>query len=315
LRKRVWLGALAVPLLLAAALLLWPEKPPQATGAWMQRAGVTPAFLDVDGRRIRYVRRGSGPPLVLVHGFSSSIYTWAEALPLLARQHDVIAVDLPGFGGSDIPPRFDSRASAEFLSRVMDGLAIRRASLAGNSLGGALSAVTAGRHPERVDRLILLDSAAYNFSPEDRPPLLRLAGRLPGWLMDSFPQRRLMRLGLKQVYFDDSKVTPEKVEEYLAPMARPGAQAAARRLLSEGDGFGLPGVLKTVRAPTLVIWGAEDAWIPVSDADRFVQDIPGARKVILERCGHVPQEERPQEVAQVMLSFLAQPAAAAAPAP
>jgi pimeloyl-ACP methyl ester carboxylesterase len=297
-------AAAAVPVVLAGALFLWPQSPPHASGAWMQRAGVWPRYVDVGGLRVRYVRRGSGRPLLLAHGFSSSIYTWAEALPLLARNHDVVAVDLPGFGGSDIPARFDSSASAELLSRVMDALGIERASLAGNSLGGALAAVTAARHPDRVERLVLIDAAGYNFAPADRPPMLRLAGRLPGGVVAAFPQRPLTRLGLKQVFYDDARVTPEKVEEYLAPMARPGAQAAAHRLLAEGDGFGLPGLLRQVRAPTLVIWGAQDTWIPVRDADRFVRDIPGARKVILDHCGHVPQEERPQEVAQLIIDFL-----------
>jgi pimeloyl-ACP methyl ester carboxylesterase len=186
----------------------------------------------------------------------------------------------------------------------MDALGLPRASLAGNSLGGALAAVTAARHPQRVDRLVLLDAAGYNFALADRPPLLRLAARVPGPVLDALPQRPLLRRGLEQVYFDDALVTPEKVEEYLAPMARPGAQAAARRLLREGDGFGLPGVLRQVRAPTLVIWGAQDTWIPPRDADKFVRDIPGARKVVLDRCGHVPQEEKPAEVAALIADFL-----------
>src|SRR5262245_3073432 len=153
----------------------------------MQRAGVTPRYVEAGGLRLRYVRRGSGPPLLLVHGFSSSIYTWAEALPLLAARHDVIAVDLPGFGGSEIPARVDSNASAEVLARVMDALGLARASLAGNSLGGALAAVTAARHPERVEKLVLIDAAGYNFAPEDRPPMLRLAGRLPAGLVAALP--------------------------------------------------------------------------------------------------------------------------------
>ena len=82
------------------------------------------------------------------------------------------------------------------------------------------------------------------------------------------------------------------------------ARAAARRLLREGDGFGLPGVLRQVRAPTLVIWGADDTWIPVRDADKFVRDIPGARKVVIPECGHVPQEEKPHEVAALIADFL-----------
>jgi pimeloyl-ACP methyl ester carboxylesterase len=303
-RRRLAAGLLLAPVVLLGALALWPEAPPRATGAWMQRAGVLPLYVDVAGMRIRYVRKGSGPPLLLVHGFASSIYTWADALSPLAERHDVIAVDLPGFGGSDIPAGFDSHASAEFLARAMDALGLARASLAGNSLGGALAAVTAARHPDRVEKLVLLDAAGYNFAQADRPAMLRLAARLPAGVLAALPQRPLTRQGLEQVFFEDTRVTPEKVEEYLAPAVRPGAQQFAHRLLTQSDGFGLPEALRRVRAPTLVVWGADDTWIPVRDADRFVRDIAGARKVILERCGHVPQEERPAEVARLILDFL-----------
>jgi pimeloyl-ACP methyl ester carboxylesterase len=270
----------------------------------MARAGVSPRTVSAAGLHIRYVRRGSGPPVVLVHGLASSIYTWAAVLPRLAERYDVVAIDLPGFGGSDIPPRLDASIADRLLPEVMDGLGLARASLAGNSLGGAISAVTAARHPERVDRLVLIDAAAYNFNPADRPPLLRAMARVPTRLVRALPHRPLMRQGLKQVYYDDTKVTEERVEEYLAGMSRPGAREAAQALLTQGDDFGLPGALRQVRAPTLVIWGREDAWIPVAHADRFVRDIPGARSVILERCGHVPQEERPEEVARLIDEFL-----------
>jgi pimeloyl-ACP methyl ester carboxylesterase len=302
------LVVILVPVLLLGALLLWPEAPPRATGAWMQRAGVAPRSVRAAGLNIRYVRRGSGPALVLVHGLASSIYTWAEVLPRLAERYDVVAVDLPGFGGSDIPARLDTATVGRLLPEVMDALGLARASLAGNSLGGAVAAVTAARHPDRVDRLVLIDAAAYNFKSADRPPLLRAMARAPAGLVRALPQRPLMRGGLEQVFYDDTLVTDERVEEYLAPMARPGAREAARALLTQGDDFGLPGVLRQVRAPTLVIWGRQDEWIPVAHADLFVRDIPGARAVILDRCGHVPQEERPQEVARLIDEFLRSPA-------
>jgi pimeloyl-ACP methyl ester carboxylesterase len=305
-RRRDAAGLLLAPVVAIAALLVWPQEPPHATGAWMQRAGVSPRYLEAAGMRIRYVRKGSGPPLVLLHGFSSSIYTWAETLPLLAQEHDVVAVDLPGFGGSDIPTYFDAKLAAVLVPVVLDRLGLERASLAGNSLGGALAAVTAARDPRRVDRLVLIDAAAYNLAPADRPALLRMVGAVPVSVVKALPQRPMMRLGLKQVFFDDTRVTPERVEEYLAPMARPGALAAARQVLANAPHLGLPDALRKVRAPTLVIWGAQDAWIPPRDADRFLRDIPGARKVVLERCGHVPQEEQPAEVARVMLEFLAE---------
>lgn len=287
-----------------AALFLWPEVPPHATGAWMARAGVTPQFVTVAGQRLRYVRRGSGPPVVLVHGFASSIYTWSDVIPRLAATHDVVAVDLPGFGGSDVPAHFDGAAWSSLLVGTMDALGIQKASIAGNSLGGALATTTAARWPERVDHLVLLDAAGYNLALERRPLMLRVMGKAPAGLLNALPQRPMMREGLRQVFDDDRKVTPERVEEYLAPMSRPGARAASRRILTSGETFGLPGLAKLVKAPTLVVWGAHDAWIPLADADLFVRDIPGARKVVIPDCGHVPQEEKPEEVARLIGEFI-----------
>jgi len=105
----------------------------------------------------------------------------------------------------------------------------------------------------------------------------------------------VVALGLRQVFYDDSRVTPERVDEYTAPLLRPGTVRALRSILHSPDTLGLPQSLTLIRQPTLVIWGAEDAWIPLSDADRFVAAIPGARKAVIPSCGHVPQEERPAE--------------------
>jgi pimeloyl-ACP methyl ester carboxylesterase len=301
---RAVLVLLAVDVAAVAAFLLWPQAPPRASGAWMARAGVEPRYLSAAGRRIRYVRRGRGPAVVLVHGFASSIYTWADVLPRLADRYDVVAIDLPGFGGSDMPPRLDGATALRLLPEVMDGLGLERASIVGNSLGGAIGAATAAHRPERVEKLVLIDAAAYNLSRQDRPALLRAMGRVPAGLVRRLPTRTLMRLGLEQVFHDDTKVTAERVEEYLAPMARPGALEAAHALLTSGEDFGLPAALRRVRAPTLVIWGREDTWVPVAHADLFVRDIPGARKVVLDACGHVPQEERPEEVAALIADFL-----------
>ena len=290
--------------LAALVFVLWPVPFAHDTGSWMAQAGVEPRYETIDGLRLRYVRKGEGPPVLLLHGISSSLYTWKDVLPALAAHHDVIAVDLPGFGGSDVPAHFDGEAWSSLLVGLLDALGVPRASLAGNSLGGALSAVTAARWPDRVDRLVLIDAAGYNLALERRPWLLQVMGKAPGGLLDALPQRPLMRQGLRQVFFDDGKVTGERVEEYLAPMARPGARAASRRILTSGETFGLPGLVKQVKAPTLVLWGDHDTWIPLADADLFARDIPGARKVVIERCGHVPQEEKPEEVSRLILQFI-----------
>ena len=286
--------------------MLRREPAPGPTGRWIAEAGLTPRFETVDGVRLRYVRAGTGPAVVLLHGFASSIVTWRDVMPALARDHDVIAVDLPGFGGSEIREGLPPSAYPGLVVGLMDGLGLARASLVGNSLGGGVAVVVAAAHPDRVDRLVLIDSVGFNLAPADRPFLLRATGWKPvARLLEALPIRRAMiTLALRQVFHDDRLVTTERVDEYVAPLLRPGAVAAAQALLASGDDLGLPGLVARVRVPTLVLWGREDTWVPVAQADRFVAAIPGSRKVVIEGCGHLPQEERPAEVASLVEEFL-----------
>lgn len=289
-----------------AAFVLWPRPLPVA-GVWMDAAGVQARVASVAGLRIRYVRHGQGPPVVLLHGIASSIFTWRDVLPALARDHDVLAIDLPGFGGSDTPaePSVDILRAA--VVGLMERLSIQRASIVGNSLGGATAAVVAARHPERVERLVLIDAAGFRLTPESRPWLLRASAGTLGGLVARLPRPRLvLALGLRQVFHDDSLVTRERLDEYEAPFLRPGAVAGLRALLNAPapPATEFEAMLRGLRVPTLVIWGAEDRWIPVADADRFVAAIRGARKVVLPRCGHMPQEERSAEVLALLRELL-----------
>lgn len=276
--------------------------------AWLDAAGLPSRYATLEGLRVRYVRGGSGPPVLLVHGILSSIYTWRDLLPLLTRQHEVVALDLPGFGASDQPADLSGEVYPTVLLRLMERLAIPRAAIVGHSLGGAAASVLAAQHPERVERLVLIAPAGFNFAVEQQPWLLRAVAWPPvGELLERLPVRRaLVRVGLRQVVFEDALVTDEQVEEYWAPLARPGAIASLRALLASNRALAarFPALAAQVRAPTLIVWGREDAWIPVSDADRFLAAIPGARKVVLERCAHLPQEEQPEEVARLVLEFL-----------
>lgn len=297
---------MAVVLLVALALVLRPDPAPGPTGRWMAQAGLSPQFETVDGVRLRYVRAGTGPAVVLLHGFASSIFTWRDVIPALARGHDVVAVDLPNFGGSEIRPDLPPGAYVRLVVGLMDRLGVDRASLAGNSLGGGTAVLVAALHPGRVDHLVLIDSVGYNLAAKDRPWLLRVAGLRPlARLIEALPVRRaVVTLALRQIFFDDRLVTAERIDEYVAPLLRPGAVAAAQALLASSDEMGLPGIVARVRVPTLVIWGREDSWVPVEHADRFLADIPGSRKVVIDRCGHLPQEERPAEVTRLLEEFL-----------
>jgi pimeloyl-ACP methyl ester carboxylesterase len=298
---------------LVAALLLWWlaarfDRPPVPPGRWLVAAGLEPREADVGGRRIRYVRAGAGSPVLLVHGFASSLYTWKDVLPGLARDHDVVALDLPGFGWSEQPPDLSFADFPAAVLGLMDALGLDRAALVGNSLGGAAVAAVAARDPTRVSALVLVDSVGFNLDPKDQPAILRFVMSPAGRVLGVLPLRRAaVTLALRQVFHDPALVTDERVAEYLAPLQRPGALDSIRSLGRSAAPTveELVRELGRVRAPALVIWGRDDRWIPLADADRFVAAIPRATKLVLDDCGHVPQEEKPGEVTQALLRFLA----------
>jgi len=310
--RKLALALAGVVLLLAVLALLAArhDRFPVTPGAWLASSGLEPRFETVDGHRLRYVRVGTGPPVVLVHGFASSVYTWKDVLPALSVDHDVVALDLPGFGASDRPAglSFDELPAA--VLGLMDRLGIERAALVGNSMGGGVVAVVAGEQPARVSALVLIDAAGFDLEPEDQPGMVRLMMSPLGTVLGDLPGQRLaVEATLSQVFHDDVLVTDERVAEYLDGVSRPGTFEAMRSLgLSLGDQTAVvEEALPRIEAPTLVVWGAEDRWIPLKDADLFTAAIPSARKVVFDHCGHMPQEEMPAKVADLLREFLAAP--------
>jgi pimeloyl-ACP methyl ester carboxylesterase len=293
---------------LVAGLALHDRAGP-APSPWLSELGLEARHVTVRGHRIRYVRAGDGSPAaVLVHGFGSSLYTWKDVIPGLARDHQVVALDLPGFGLSDQPPDLTIEELPAAVVGLMDALAIERAVLVGNSLGGSVCALLAARDPGRVSGLVLVDSAGYNFDPADRPLVFRLTAGPLGPLVGRLPGKRLLvEAALRQVFHDPRLVTPERVAEYLQGARRPGSFRSVRSLAeSLRDRSSLVSdALTRVRAPTLVVWGREDGWIPLAHADRFTAALAGARKVVIDDCGHVPQEEKPEAVLAALREFLA----------
>ena len=176
--KPRWL-ALAIAGAGLLVFLFWPESPAGTTGRWLAQAGIEERFAVVDGLRVRYVRSGHGPAVVLVHGFASSLYTWSEVMGPLSRSHDVVALDLPGFGQSDLPPSLTADVLPGVVLGLMDGPRPGQGDAVGHSMGGAVATVVAARFPERVDRLVLLDAAGFDLAPGDRPWLLRSSDRRP----------------------------------------------------------------------------------------------------------------------------------------
>lgn len=298
-------GLSLVVALLGALWILRESAPAGPTGGWMSRAGVSPSFatVSVSGNtlKLRYVRMGHGPSVLLLHGFASSIVTWRDVLPALAEKHDVIALDLPGFGGSTIPEELNYALFPKTVLAFMDAVGLSRIDLVGNSLGGAIAIDVAGQHPERVGRLILLDPGGSE--SRERPRTVRLAEKL-GRILDLAALRRFfVTHALREVFYDPSLVTVEEINEYLAPLERPG-ETAALLSLRRSEPPGVFSLAARVRVPTLIVWGRQDRWLPVERADRFLEAIRGAKLEVLEACGHLPQEEQAQSVVRIVGSFL-----------
>jgi pimeloyl-ACP methyl ester carboxylesterase len=305
LRRTLVVGLLLVAVALGAAARY--DRPPVTPGSWLSAAGLPARYETVASQRVRLVRTGTGSAVVLIHGFGSSIYTWKDVIPALAARHDVIALDLPGFGESDRPADLSLEDLPRAVIGLMDRLGIERAALVGNSMGGATAAIVAATVPQRVSRLVLLDAAGFNMEPEARPLVVRLTTSWAAPVLGLLPGKRLLvERSLRQVFHDDALVTEERVSEYLAPARRPGTFVAMRSLgASIGDRPSrVANALGDITAPTLVVWGGDDRWIPLAHADRFVAGIAGARKLVIPACGHMPQEEKPGEVARLVLDFL-----------
>lgn len=258
------------------------------------------------------IRFGIKPPqvIVLLHGTSASLHTWNDWAPQLEVDYCVIRMDLPGFGLTgpfmDKGVAYTADNYAAFVKQVLDRLYIERASLVGNSLGGKVAWLTAALYPQRVDKLILIDSVGYPANPKHVPIGFKLA-RYP--VLDPIIKhvlpRSVVQKSLLSVYADDSKVTDSLVERYFELTLREGNRSALSRRMREFDSSGQQDKIKQLTLPTLILWGEQDDLIPVENAKRFHQDIKGSQLVMFDNLGHVPQEEDPEATVTIAKRFLA----------
>jgi len=267
-------------------------------------------FADIDGVRIHYQEKGTGTPLVLIHGYTSSTYSWKEVFEPLAKSFHVIAVDLKGFGFSGKPDGdYSRRGQAVLVTHLLEHLKIEKAWLCGNSMGGEVALNVAVANPERVAGLILIDSAGVEV-----PGKGSLA---PGYLMVpvvgrilialSLTSDKLVRQGLEKSFYDQTKVTDDRVANYYRPLKTRGGQLAALRARTQWSLFPVEQNLGKIAVPTLILWGAQDQLIPLAAGRKLNSLIKDSKLVIFENCGHVPQEEMPARTIDELMKFIAGP--------
>jgi len=227
--------------------------------------------IEVNGVKAHYVDRGEGPVIVLLHGIGMSVHSWRFNIGPLSRSFRVIAVDLPGFGGSGKPERFlyDLTGFARWVCALLDALGVSRAAFVGNSMGGGVAYTIATSEPERVASLVFVDSVGYQ-------------PRSERFFVFRILQRRWIG------------------ELALAALNPIGVQL----ILRTTDFNSAPGPVPCAR-PTLILWGDRDRIVPLAHAGRFARDLPDAKLHVFGNCGHFPQVERAEAFNQQVEAFVA----------
>jgi pimeloyl-ACP methyl ester carboxylesterase len=268
-------------------------------------------FVQVDGERIHYQEFGdaSNPTIILIHGYTASVFVWKTAAPMLADSGlRVLAIDLLGFGYSAKPMSFDYsiQSQARMISRFMDRLGIGKATIAGSSYGGAVAATIALDYSERVEKLVLVD-AVINDEVKNHP-ILKLAA-IPGigevitpFLMDSklFLRYRMHGTLAKA---NHHMITKERIDSIRRPLR---AADGHHSLLATSRNWSADRIEQDaylINHPTLIIWGEEDNVIPIKSGYKLHKEILNSRFVVLKDCGHVPQEEKSEIFTELVTEF------------
>jgi pimeloyl-ACP methyl ester carboxylesterase len=303
---------IAVLVVLAVAVLgagYWLYTPDESRASLEAKYAVAPSdFIDVLGVRfhIRDTGPRDAPAVILLHGFGSSLQTWDAWAQGLDRDHRVIRFDLPGFGltGADPTGDYSDTRSVALLVALMDRLKIARTRVVGNSMGGRIAWTFAASHPELVDKLVLISpdgfaspGLAYGVAP--KVPLMVRA--LPYVLPKS-----MLRASLVAAYSNPAVMTDELATRYYDMMLAPGVRDAIVARMAQQILVPPEPLLRRITAPTLLMWGDQDAMIPPSNAADYLRDLPNAKLVSLPHVGHLPQEEAPAATLPILQTFLSE---------
>ena len=266
-------------------------------------------IIQIDDMNIHYKDEGKGPVLILVHGVCASLHTWDGWTQRLKDRYRIIRLDIPGFGLTGPAPDtsfYQIDEAVKLFERLVEEMKLEKFYLAGNSLGGYISWNYALKHPEKVEKLILVDPVGF---PQPLPGIIAFASNpfirpfaryiMPRFLMDS---------AVEEVFGDKSKVTDKIKDRYFELAMREGNKDGSvdvftemRRLCNNEN---LSKGIKDLKPPTLVMWGTKDIWIPFKYFENWKKELPKAKFIQYEGAGHTPMEEIPDETARDADLFL-----------
>ena len=294
-----------VGLAVVVGLWLWtPDRPRAELEAKYLRSPAD--YVDAAGVRLHVRDSGpkDAPAIILLHGFGASLHTWEPWVQKLAEKYRVVRYDLPGFAltGADPTGDYSEARSMQVLAALMDKLGIAKAILIGNSIGGRLAWNFAAQYPARVDKLVLISpdgfaSPGYDYGRHPDVPALAK-------LMRYVLPKAMLRMNLAPAYADPAHLTDATVTRYYDLLLAPGARGAMLDRMGQTMLEPPEPLLRRVTAPTLLLWGAKDALIPIANAADYLKAMPDATLVTLPDLGHVPHEEMPEVSLAPVLEFI-----------
>lgn len=267
--------------------------------------------LLVNGTRIAYADRGTGWPVVFVHGTPAHSYLWRNVAPQIeAAGYRTIVYDLLGYGASERPVDRDTSVAGqvEVLDGLRSRLGLERCTLAGHDIGGAIVQHVALRADSGLDRLLLIDTVSYDSWPSETWRAIIDAHLADYEAMPREDFEALLARQLRMTVADPSRMGGDVLDAYLAPhRSRLGQASFFEHQVRHYDARyteELTDRLGDLTLPVRLLWGAQDRWQPLSYGYRLASDIPGAELAIVQNAGHFLTEDAPERVATEILDFL-----------
>lgn len=269
-----------------------------------------PHYRDVLARgvRLRVREEGTGPPVLYLHGIHLDHSTWSEVCAALGPDLHHVMPDLPGFGESEKPPAarfaYDVEAFTDAIVDLYGGLGLGRAVVVGQGLGGTIAITLAARHPELVNKLVLIDAAPNALEPS-LPTRVAAVPIVGGLVVKQLLGRAAFRSFFRRSLLGpDSRIDAARIDRYYELFNTPASRGSALATMrATADARAIIALTPRIETPSLVIWGRHDRVCPAAFGQRLSRQIRGAQLELVD-AGHCPQEERPEAVIAAMRRFL-----------
>jgi len=255
-------------------------------------------FVKIDGYKIRYLESGtSNRTLVLLHGLGASAERWEYVIPLLNKNHNVIALDLIGFGHSDKPSvDYTTEFFSKFLFDFLNHLGIEKTNIVGSSLGGQIAAECAASYKDTIGKLVLVSPSGM---------MKQSTPSLDAYIMAAlYPTTENAKTAYALMTGSTQKDVSHIIDDFIKRMSLPNAKMAFMSTILGLKNSNVITKLLKISIPTLIIWGELDPVIPIKYADTFVSSIRDCRFYEMKGCGHTPYVEKPNKFSEIVLDFI-----------